>query len=463
MSDAQRKTVGEVFADFNIDSNILKAAIENIKLYKKTNKIELDIFSEENINIKELALLEKYLEKRFDIKDIVIDIKYLNTIEDEYIIKQWSNVINYMAQKYPLTRALLKNSKIDIVDNKITVNLSMKGQEVLQARGFEKILSETILNIFDKKYKVSYKDNTSEEYIKLYKEQAKHAEKLAVELAQSEIMATLEEPKEVKQDNTQKIVETKKEEVKEEKNSPVEEEQSPLILGRNINIKDGLVKVEDISIDSGKISLEGEIVNTDSRELKSGKFLIMFDLYDGISTITCKSFVEADKAKTVMARIAGAKGVKIAGTAQFDPFAKELGVIANVIIETPGKKKQERKDISEEKRVELHMHTQMSQMDGMSACKDLIKRAMKWGMKSIAITDHGVVQAFPDAHKLLGYDNKDMKVIYGVEAYLVPDKTPCVSFPKKQDIDTTYCVLDLETTGLSFRTEKITEVRNNEN
>ena len=104
------------------------------------------------------------------------------------------------------------------------------------------------------------------------------------------------------------------------------------------------------------------------------------------------------------------------------------------------------------------MHTQMSQMDGMTSAKDLIKRAMKWGMKSIAITDHGVVQAFPEAHKLFGFDNKDMKVIYGVEAYLVPDKTPCVSFPKGQDIDTTYCVLDLETTGFSFRTEKITEV-----
>ena len=132
--------------------------------------------------------------------------------------------------------------------------------------------------------------------------------------------------------------------------------------------------------------------------------------------------------------------------------------MANTIIETEGLKKTTRQDNAEVKRVELHMHTQMSQMDAMTSAKDLIKRAMKWGMKSIAITDHGVVQAFPEAHKMLGYDNPDMKIIYGVEAYLVPDKTPSVSFPKKQDIDTTYCVLDLETTGLSFRTEKITEV-----
>jgi len=98
-------------------------------------------------------------------------------------------------------------------------------------------------------------------------------------------------------------------------------------------------------------------------------------------------------------------------------------------------------------------------MDGMTACKDLLKRAVKWGMKSIAITDHGVVQAFPDAHKYLEKDHPDLKVIYGVEAYLAPDEASCVSFSKGQNLeDATYCVLDLETTGLSFRTEKITEI-----
>jgi len=192
--------------------------------------------------------------------------------------------------------------------------------------------------------------------------------------------------------------------------------------------------------------------------LKSGKFLVMFDLYDGTSTITCKAFVVPEKLKEVMGRLKSAKGIKLEGAAQFDPFAKEIGIIANTVIETPGRKKEKRMDNASEKRVELHMHTQMSQMDGVTACADLIKRAMSWGMKSIAITDHGVVQSFPDAHKLLGRDNPDMKVIYGVEAYLVPDKIPIVAYPKNQDIDTTYCVLDLETTGLSFRTEKITEV-----
>ena len=185
--------------------------------------------------------------------------------------------------------------------------------------------------------------------------------------------------------------------------------------------------------------------------------LILFDLYDGSSTITCKAFAEADKAGEALSRIKSSKGIKLLGNAQFDPYAKELGVIANIIIETEGKAKQTRKDNAEVKRVELHMHTQMSQMDGVSSCADLLKRAVSWGMKSIAITDHGVVQAFPDAHKFLGKSGADIKVIYGVEAYLVPDGVSSVSLSKGQDIDSEYCVLDIETTGLSFRTEKITE------
>ena len=200
------------------------------------------------------------------------------------------------------------------------------------------------------------------------------------------------------------------------------------------------------------------MIFTEDRTLKSGKTLFSFDLYDGTSTITCKIFLDKDKAKKTMKRIQNSKGIKLSGTVQMDTFSGELTVMANTIIETEGVKKEIRQDNSKEKRVELHMHTKMSQMDGMTSAKDLIKRAMKWGMKSIAITDHGVVQSFPEAHKLIGYDNPDMKVIYGVEAYLAPDKNDAVINSKGQDIDTEYCVLDLETTGFSATTEKITEV-----
>lgn len=239
---------------------------------------------------------------------------------------------------------------------------------------------------------------------------------------------------------------------------PSEDEDSPLILGMNPEIKEPLIKVQDLGVESGNVCIDGEVIGMEDRELKGGKILLSLSVYDGTSTITCKAFLTKDNYKKIIGKLKDSKGIKLAGKAGMDTFSNEITIMANTIIKSTGIKRETRMDNSEVKRVELHMHTQMSQMDGVTPATELIKRAMKWGMKSIAITDHGVVQSFPDAHKMLGFDNPDMKVIYGVEAYLVPDKSNVVTNSKNQSIDTTYCVLDLETTGLSFRTEKITEV-----
>ena len=459
------KTIKEIFKDYDSNSFSLNAAkIKSINLFKKTNKLELIITAEEFIKIEDIYNFEQYLKKRFNIFEANIKIEYSNRIEID-IEKEWDLIICYMAHKHPLSKAFLKNSTIQIEGTTITVNMAMKGKMVLDAKGFDKALTDIIENIYGLKYKIVFVENISEEATKLYMEHAMQLEKEAI--MQAQIMAG--EAREEKQ-NTSNSSENKKEnKSKENSTAPVEEvsisievpqekeENSPLIYGRSLKLKEQLVKVIDLSIDSGKVQLDGEILNIDSRELKSGKVLVMFDLYDGTSTITCKVFAEGDKSKELIGKLKGAKGIKLEGTAQFDPFAKELGVIANVIIESTGIKRETRKDEAKEKRVELHMHTKMSQMDGVTSATDLLKKAAKWGMKSIAITDHGVVQAFPEAHHFCE-KNPDLKVIYGVEAYLAPDRTPVVSFPKKQDLDTTYCVLDLETTGFSFRTEKITEI-----
>ncbi len=454
------KTVKEIFSDYNQDAVINKCKIEKISLFKKINKLELDLRCCEYIKIKELLDFENYLKSRFSIENIEIETLYEENVELPSIESVWKSIVEYMSLKYPLTKVLLQNSKVQVQDNIVTVTVFVNGVDFLCARGFDKTLEGILKSLYGKTYKVKYIEDINEEEIQKIEQKSKMTEKYEIEKAISEAQSIMEEKDETTE-NIEENVGAGQVSAQEETQIPqeeVQEEKTPVILGRNGNIKDTLVNVSDISIDSGKVALEGEILNTDSRELKSGKFLLMFDLYDGTSTITCKAFVEAEKAQSVIKRLSEAKAVKISGTAQFDPYAKEIGVISNVIVEVPAKKKQERMDYAETKRVELHMHTQMSQMDGMTSATDLIKRAMKWGWKSIAITDHGVVQAFPEAHKLLGRDNPDMKVIYGVEAYLVPDKTPSVSFPKKQDIDTEYCVLDIETTGLSFRTEKITEL-----
>ena len=239
---------------------------------------------------------------------------------------------------------------------------------------------------------------------------------------------------------------------------PTEAEDTPLIYGKNINITESLTKIENLGVDDGKVCIDGEVIGIEDRPLKNGKTLLSIDIYDGTSTMTCKAFVQNEQSKKVIKRLTRAKGVRLAGNAQMDSFSNELTIMANTIIESEGVKKEIRQDNSEVKRVELHMHTKMSQMDAMTSATDLIKRAMKWGMKSIAITDHGVAQAFPEAYHLVGDDNPDIKVIYGVEAYLAPDNTKSIYNGKGQDIDATYCVLDLETTGFSATNDRITEI-----
>ena len=237
---------------------------------------------------------------------------------------------------------------------------------------------------------------------------------------------------------------------------PTEDEDTPLILGMTPNIKENVIKIQDLNAESGSVAIQGEVIRVEDRELKNGKVLLSIDVYDGTSTLTCKAFATKDNAKKVIGRLNGAKGIKLAGKAGLDTFSNELSIVANTIIEAEGLKKEIRMDNAENKRVELHLHTQMSQMDAVTSATDLIKRAIKWGMKSIAITDHGVVQAFPEANHAA--EKSDIKVIYGVEAYLVPDKSSNVYNVKDQDLDTEYVVLDIETTGLSFQTEKITEL-----
>ncbi len=574
------KKVEEIFSDYKTNSNIKYAEVRSLNIIKKTNTLQVILYLDEYIEIKEIWYFENFLKQRFQFEHIDVKIEYHEKVEKKPIPEEWKSIIAYMSHKYPLTKPmLLLKSDVTVEGNTIKIQMHIKGADFLKAKRTDKELQKTIYNLFGEEYAIDITEKLSIEEIDDIREK--------IQKEQEQIIANIEESKqavetseEVPEYNdvdyapptdmdidgsiypmeeqeyiigkpskakdkyikikditandgrvtlegrivTSEVRETKSgkgmiifelydgtgtitcksfakdyEEGKEiaEKikkvqaiktigkagldayagditimsnsviatNSevpelPAEEEQAdtPQILGATTNITDPLVKVGDLGVDDGKIALQGEVIYTEEKTLKSGKTLFSFDLYDGTSTITCKAFLNKETAKKTMNRIQNAKGIKLAGTVQMDSFSNELTVMANTIIETDGLKKETRQDNSEVKRVELHMHTQMSQMDAMTSAKDLIKRAMKWGMKSIAITDHGVVQAFPEAHKMLGYDNPDMKILYGVEAYLAPDKNPIVTNTKGQDIDTTYCVLDLETTGFSAVSERITEV-----
>lgn len=227
-----------------------------------------------------------------------------------------------------------------------------------------------------------------------------------------------------------------------------------IVLG--YRIKDEPVPIQSITDEERRITLHGEVFRTDIRELRSGRTLLMFNLTDYTDSIQIKMFTR-DKEDAVLANeVKDGMWVKVRGSIQHDNFARELVMMANDLEQIESKKKK-RLDTAEHKRVEWHAHTTMSAMDGLISPQKLVERAAEWGHQAVAITDHGVVQAFPEAYNAA--KKAGIKVLYGVEANVVNDAVPIVLNSESRLLDEAeYVVFDLETTGLSVVQNTVIEL-----
>ena len=296
-----QKEIKDVFQDYKKGNNIIDATIQKINLYKKSNKLEIEIFSQNQLTIEELADFETYLSERFSIKTIMVNVKYPEITLIHTIQEDWKEIMKYIATKFPVTKAILKGSTPKIEENNIIINLKNKSSAFLHAHSVDSNLERLFMNVYRKKYRVTYEENITEEDIK---EQQNFLEQIQENVCKNLL------------NNMTVVAEEKKKVEKQEKKKDIEEEQvedTPLILGRVANIKEQIVKIKDLTADYGKIALQGKIIRTDSRELRNGKTLVMFDVYDGTSTITCKSFVEPEKVEKVMSRIKPKTRIKLQG------------------------------------------------------------------------------------------------------------------------------------------------------
>ena len=247
-----------------------------------------------------------------------------------------------------------------------------------------------------------------------------------------------------------------------------------VIYGRDFD--DEAMSIEDIVGEIGEVAIRGKILNLDKREIKNERTILIFDVTDFSDTMTIKMFAKNEQVEEICEGIKPGVFVKIKGITMIDKFDGELTIGSIVGVKKISDFTHGRMDHSVRKRVELHCHTKMSDMDGVSEAKDIVKRAYQWGHPAIAITDHGVVQSFPDANHLIddlwkaekgkrkdaGDPNPDkndfFKVIYGVEAYLVDDLKEIVTDGKGQPLEGSYVVFDIETTGFSPIKNRIIEI-----
>ena len=235
-----------------------------------------------------------------------------------------------------------------------------------------------------------------------------------------------------------------------------------VLYGRDF--EDEALPLETVQTEMGEVCIRGQIMSLEKREIRNEKTIIIFSITDFTDSITVKMFARNDQVEEITEGVKEKAFVKLKGITTIDRFDSELTIGSVVGIKKIASFGTVRSDNYPQKRVELHCHTKMSDMDGVSDAKSIIKRAYEWGHKAIAITDHGVVQAFPEANHCFDAwggvvpQDSDFKVIYGVEAYLVDDLKGIVQKSQVQSLDAPYVVFDIETTGFSAMKDKIIEI-----
>ena len=218
-----------------------------------------------------------------------------------------------------------------------------------------------------------------------------------------------------------------------------------------------VVPMIEIQEELGDVVIQGKVQEVKERELRNGKILMVFFISDFTDTIAGKLFLQKEQRDEIVNYLKRGAFLKLAGNAQLDQFEHEISITSIRGIKTIPDFTTKRIDQSEKKRVELHAHTMMSDMDAVVPVKELIGRAKEWGHSAIAITDHGVVQSFPDANHAVSHE-EDFKVIYGMEAYLVDDCKDSVTNDRGQELDVPSIVFDIETTGFGPVKDKIIEI-----
>lgn len=454
------KTLGEVFDSkfgIKLPQKISQGELTQLNINKQARLITLTVKFNGLVERNTLFDTEKLITKA---------LAYHTVIKPHFPTELFS--ADYFPQLYaavrrdiPSINGTLNNAEVRFENNTLTINLLNGGKTLLDSKGFDKALIKLISEEFNLYISVNYTgtfevEENSEEYKAAIQDAQEkiNRENLqkAAEFYQEEV-ETAEKREEKHAENT-----TVEIEVREGKFATPQIIQSSIrpLYGRSIRGK--MIPISSISGDSGRIVVWGDVFDIEKKVTKSGdKNIFTIDITDYTGSTTAKVF-NSIKESTVIDNIKKGDTIVVQGDVEYDKYAGELVVNARSIGTA---QKVKVVDNAEKKRVELHMHTNMSQMDAVTSAGDLVNRAYQWGHKAVAITDHGVAQAFPDAMKAADKINKDeekIKIIYGVEAYFMDDLVESVKGDADTGFDGTFICFDIETTGLSAARDKITEI-----
>ncbi|MEG1436634.1 MAG: PolC-type DNA polymerase III, partial [Oscillospiraceae bacterium] len=392
-------TFGDVFGGF-IDSEkysqIIHLHMTSMKLDKQNRNLYIKIKTE---NATQQSLLETF---KAEIKSIMnlTQVKIIYEQETmEFSLEYMPKVINELKSKIPASNGFLEDAAFVEQGNKLVINMTHGGADILKANHCDEFICRCIAQKFGKQFEVEFAGETSivadDKILKQMQKEAEQTAKLQREQATDE-------------ENSQRPHEMKD-------GLPLYFETAKMIWGDAI--RKPPKPIQDIKYDDGLVVVWGDVFGLDVRETRDKRSkIINFNITDYTSSYSVKIFERAENTQSFLKEISDGLTVIVRGNVIYDSYKKEYIIEAKAIAKV---KKEKKTDDAPKKRVELHMHSNMSAMDGMTSVKDLVKKAHDYGHPAVAITDHGVLQAYPDAMNMS--EQLGIKIVYGVESYFVDD------------------------------------------
>ncbi len=426
-----------------LSETVQACRVTALKLFKKSRRMELKLSSTQLVDKAELDALRDLLCQKLGLAEAVVEIAYEGmSLSSHNAQAFFDHVCPYLLAETPAARALLMGAEAAYADGTYTISLRFGGGAALRRYGVDKQLARLLGSMFGAKCAVVFAEGEA------------NTDALVESIRRTKRAVITETVQHVGNPAGQELVEAPAPPPPESGEEP----PSDVVLGKAFT--GDITPIDQIDENSGRVIVEGFIVKNEDgvRELRSGKVLVELFITDNHHSIAAKKFLNADEYKELKDELKKLKYVRIRGKAQYDSYAKEVGIMAQDIMKATPKV---RMDTSEEKRVELHAHTTMSALDATTPAKALVGTAADWGHRAIAITDHGVVQAFPeamDAQKAANKAGKDIKVLYGVECYLMGDSAKIAYDDVSMPMDGDFVVFDIETTGLSAKYCEIIEL-----
>ncbi|MGE8204047.1 PolC-type DNA polymerase III [Heyndrickxia sp. NPDC080065] len=422
--------------DEEVHHSFLNAEIEKLVVERKTKRWHFYFVLDKVLPFELFSRFSLQLQHTFHhIAQIDFTIRVLDpSVLEETVVDYWNHCIKKLDGISPMLFSLLNEQVPQLKGNKLTI----QARNDTEARTLKQKYGEMISNIYQN---VGFSQFMLDTIISQNAENDEYKKFIEAKQKEDE-----ERAKQAVMEMQKRDTETNESQVQD----------GPVMIGLTIKEDDTFRRIEEIYDEERRITVEGYVFAAETKELRSGRTLLTFKVTDYTSSILVKMFSRDKEDAAILNQVKKGMWVRARGSIQNDTFVRDLVMIANDINEVKPKLRVD-KAPENEKRVELHLHTPMSQMDAVTPVSDLVSQAKKWGHTAIAVTDHGVAQSFPEAFSA-GKKN-DIKILYGVEANLIDDGVPITYNDAHRLLsDDKFVVFDVETTGLSAVYDTIIEL-----